>query len=267
MPDTETEPTSNDAVDAVVLASRRSNDFPLRYSFLQTPERTGGGPLASLVNARDKRALLLYLLTITKASKEPWEVTLPAAAWARILDFPLPKSRSALTSVSKAWKRLETFRLIERSRKNRSASINLLREDGTGEPYSLPRPRDRADDRYFGVPLALWAAEDLQGERWYRSLKLPELMVLLIGLSLGDEFLLPRRQGAEWYTTSPATIERGIEGLRLHDLLDVEKRNKKAPLSAAGFTTEHRYTLRPPFGPTGYISGSGSATRTAPTPQ
>ncbi len=264
MLDTEMEPTSNDAVDAVVSTSRRATDFPLRYSFIQAPDRTGGGPLSSLVNARDKRALLLYLLTITKASKEPWEVTLPATAWARILDFPLPKSRSALTSISKAWRRLETFQLIQRSRKNRSVSINLLREDGTGNPYALPKPRDRADDRYFSVPLTLWTAEDPQGERWYRSLKLPELMVLLIGRSLGDEFLLPRRQGAEWYGTSPATLERGIDGLRAHDLLEVDKRNKKAPLSANGYTTETRYTLRPPFGPTGYISGSASRTRVNP---
>ena len=129
MTDTDTDPTTaNAAVDQLVSDSRRSTDFPVRTSFLQSPGRTGGGPLSSLVSARDKRALLLYLLTITKASKEPWEVTLPSVAWARILDLPAPESGSARTAISRAWKRLETLHLIERSAPAHRNSPVLLGE-------------------------------------------------------------------------------------------------------------------------------------------
>lgn len=242
-------------IDALVEESKRDPDFPLRYEFLQ--RRANGnvhpGRLASLVSAGDRRALLLFLMLATKASSEPWSVCLAAPVWARALGLPLPASDTARSTVSKVWLRLERHRLVRRTRKDRKANVYLLREDGSGAAYTLPA---EAKERYFRIPTALWRQGPAHDGRWYQVLSLPELAVLLIGLSLGDRFRLPHEEAPKWYGISPDTAARGLRGLEAHGLLSVEQRRKPAPLTTVGFTTEYRYTLQPPFGPVGHESGS-----------
>jgi hypothetical protein len=94
--------------------------------------------------------------------------------------------------------------------------------------------------------------------RWYQALTLPELTMVLVGRSLGDAFRLPYEMGPDWYGVSADTVARGIHGLQERGLIHVERRFKKAPLSAVGYTAEQRYTLLEPFGPVGHLSGSRS---------
>jgi hypothetical protein len=242
--------TAADTVDEIVKASKRHTYFPLRLEFLQ--RRVDGvmkpGPLAGLVRAGDIRGLKLYLLVITKASHEPYDAKLPAAVWARALGLDLPTNATARSTISKAWLRLQEAHLIKREREERKAKITLLNEDGLGRDYVSP------ENHYFRVPLALWLAGPDNGTRWYEVLSLPELAVLLIGRSLGDNFRLPVEKGPEWYGISADTIGRGIKGLFDRGLLEIDKRFKAAPLSPLGYTAEHRYTLAAPF-KVGRVSG------------
>lgn len=256
------EVSAADTIDAIVRASKRPKDFPLRREFLQrrVDEVVIPGPLSELVKAGDHRALLLFLLLLTKASAQPWDAALPAATWARALDIALPESKSARSTVSKVWMRLENRGLVARTRRERLADVRLLREDGLGEDYTSP---GEVGEPYCKVPLALWLLGPDEAHRWYQALSLPELTVLLIGLSLGDAFRLPYESAPDWYGVSADTINRGVAGLAGRGLLDVNKRFKKAPLSAVGYTAEHLYTLQEPFGPIGYRSGSRGSARNA----
>ncbi|MEX1171818.1 MAG: hypothetical protein WEG56_04305 [Chloroflexota bacterium] len=250
--------TSAETVDAIVEASKRVQDFPLRREFLQRRVEAVvvPGPMGALVKAGDHRALLLFLMLLTKASAPPWNAALPAAAWARALGIDLPESKTARSTISKIWLRLERHGLVSRDRRERLADVFLHREDGLGGEYTSA---GEVGENYFRVPLALWLQGPNDRQRWYQVLSLPELTVLLIGRTLGDGFRLPFESGPDWYGVSADTISRGVTGLKDKGMLDVNKRFKKAPLSAVGYTAEHRYTLQEPFGPIGHPSGSRRA--------
>jgi hypothetical protein len=78
---------------------------------------------------------------------------------------------------------------------------------------------------------------------------LPAKAVLLIALSLQDDFLLPTKQGAKWYGLSIDTVRKGLRTLRLLGVLEMREERKRAPLAPLGFTFERRYTLKEPFRP------------------
>lgn len=253
--------SSYDTLDAILATTKRT-DTPLRLGFVQRrrpkTNKPRPGPLAGLVERHDQQGLLLYLLLVTKASSEPYDAALPAAVWARALGFADPTGRSATTRISRTWGRLEDAKLIERVRRNRKARLTLLRENGNGKPYTLPAT---ARDPYFKVPTALWTATTGDGLRWHEVLTLPELAMLLIARSLSDGFRLPQRDVPAWYGISEDSALRGLTGLASHGILEVAKMSKKAPLAPEGYTIEHRYTLRPPFGPHGRRQGQGGGAR------
>lgn len=252
--------TSADAVDAIVEISNRRSTFPLRRSFIQSGQGPSArpGPLAHLVSAGDRRSLVLYLLLRTKASAPPWNTALPAAAWARALGHDLPESKSARSAVSRCWQRLDALKLVRRDRRDRMADVYLLKEDGSGDPYS---ELGSSREPYIQIPLALWTDGPSEEARWYQVLTLPELTVLMIGLSLGDQFWIPFDQASKWYGVSADTLSRGVNGLASRELLLVEEQHKLAPLSKTGLTVDRRYTLKNPFGPVGRISGSVETSR------
>ena len=248
-------PTSHETVDELVRLSNRS-EVPLRNDFLQIIEDDGTrrpGPLASFVSAGDQRALLLYLLLVTKASAGDFEVALGAPVWARALGLWDPTGKSATSTISKVWLRIERRGLIERQRRNRLAEIQLLREDGSGAPYTHP---GEVKDRHLKLPHAFWTAGPDDDRRWYEVLSLPEVAMLLIARSMADGFRLPFEEAPAWYGISADTAARGLHGLGTHDLIEVAKVFKSAPLAPQGYTAEHHYTLQPPFGPKGVRSAA-----------
>lgn len=248
--------TPHDTVDAIAKSSRRKA-FPLRRVFLQ--QKRGGearpGPLARFVSAGDRTGLLLYFLALTKASQEPWDVSLHSAVWARALDLPLPDTATARGRVSKAWSRLVDRHLVIRARKGRLAKFTLLCEDGSGSAYTRPKTD------YLQVPRGLWTEGPTSSERWYQLLTLPEFAFLVIALSNLDDFPLPIERGPNYYGVSADTLLRGYGGLQNHDLLVVRSSAFTAPLSPTGLSSENRYTLKPPFGPVGKVSKARSRAR------
>ncbi len=253
--------TPHDTVDAIAYSTQREA-FPLRQTFIQQ-KRDGTsvpGPLARFVSAGDKTALLLYFLALTKASKEPWDVALHSAVWARALGLPEPTKHTARGRVSKAWTRLVERQMVARSRRNRTAEFTLLREDGSGNPYT--RPSGKSGDRFVQVPRALWTDGPPGGSsRWFEDLSLPELSFLIIARSNLDFFPLPVERGPAYYGISADTLSRGYRGLRDKNLLEVHRNRIAAPLAPEGYTYENRYTLKPPFGPRGQISTAVSVPR------
>ena len=252
--------TTHDTVDAIAYSTQREA-FPLRQAFIQ--QKLDGasvaGPLATFVSAGDRTALLLYFLALTKASKEPWDVALHSAVWARALGLPEPTGHTARGRVSKAWTRLVHRKLVVRSRRNRTAQFTLLLEDGSGDPYTRPSGKSR---RFINVPRALWTDGPSDGSsRWFEDLSLPELSFLIIALSNLDSFPLPVERGPDYYGISADTLSRGYRGLRDKGLLKVHYQRVTAPLAPEGYTYENRYTLKPPFGPRGQTSTAASVLR------
>jgi len=238
--------TPHATVDGIVGDVRGS--VPIRLGFVQAWEGSEKrpGPLSSFANSGDHRGLLLYLLAMTRATRsDPWDVTLPSAVWARALGVPLPTSRSATSSISKAWLRIERRRLIRRSRSRRMARIELLREDGSGGDYSHPGQ----EGRYFRLPTALWLSGPPDGgSRWFEVLDLPALVMLLVSSTLKAGFAMPAERAPEWYGFSADTAQRGFVSLRERGILNVRRQYRTAPLSALGYTYVNRYTLEKPFG-------------------
>ena len=248
--------TSHDTVDAITKASGRKA-FPLRRVFLQQKRdgETRPGPLAKFVSAGDRTGLLLYFLALTKASQEPWDVSLHSEVWARALGLPLPDRPTARGRVSKAWSRIAERDLVVRARQGRLAKFTLLCEDGSGSPYTRPKKG------YLQVPHGLWTEGPSPSERWYQLLTLPELVFLVIARSNLDAFRLPVERGPEYYDVSADTLQRGYQGLRDRGLLLVRSSTFKAPLLPTGLSYENRYTLQPPFGPFGRVSRARSRAR------
>ncbi|MDQ1492286.1 MAG: hypothetical protein QOD57_3213 [Actinomycetota bacterium] len=229
-------------VAGLVLSSGRpSQSTPLRRTFVQPAERDRqptGGPLAALVRHRDRRALILYLLVLTMASTEPWDARRDSRIWARALD--VGGGRSGREAVSKALRRLRGLQLIVTSRVNRLSAVTMLREDGSGEPYTYPTP-DQRQDRYLRLPFAFWT------DRWYQRLNLPAVAMLLVLLAEKDGVVLPLDRISTWYGISRATAQRGLAELESHGLLQVRTVQRAEPLAPLGFTYDRHHHLQGVF--------------------
>jgi hypothetical protein len=244
---TENSATAKENTVAALLDSARRDHLPLSHSFLQTKTRAGNprpSVVAAFVRTGAERPMAQYLLFHAAASGTDYGVARDSRVWARALglDHALAASRIA---VSKNWAWLERQNLIRRERRGRLSKVILLRDDGSGRAYKHPA---KLRQPYLQLPYAFWR------EGWDAKLDLSSITFLLIALSLGDGFILPHSQVKSWYGISPSTLTKGITGLRRHNLLDVRRDQKDAPLAPEGYTWEHSYTLKPPFGPKGLTS-------------
>lgn len=197
------------------------------------------GPLAQLVRAGAHRTLQQYLLLLALATAKPYEVRRAAAVWHRAL--ALPETANPSSVISKSWRRLADLELVEVRRAGRLSAPRLLREDGTGTPYVPPDGSEQ--NRYFDLPFEYWLGPD----PWYRKLTMPETAMLLVALSLEEEFVLPVAKAPTWYGISKDTAQRGLRGLYQHDILDRRLEWKETTFVDAFYTQERFYRLRPPF--------------------
>jgi hypothetical protein len=234
---------------AFLLARSKRTMTPILKGFVQKPRGTAdrSGPLSSFVRNRDLRGLqaMLFLLSINSSGSGPdgWSTTLPIPVWARALDLTRGATEaSAATAVSKVLSRLEQRKLIERSRRGRERKIRvtLLREDGSGQPYTRPGSAGNSD-RYLQLPHTYW----LDG--WFQQLDLPATAMLLVALHEKPTFQLPTENMPSWYGWSADTAERGFALLEKHGLVSKATRFKKAPLSPSGLAKINEYTLTGPF--------------------
>lgn len=214
---------------------QRRSSTQLRRTFLTT-DSEASAPLAVIVESRRSRALDMLLLLHCAAGRKPWDVGLPAMAWARAL--ALPQTVSSETTISKNWSWLEKEKLIRSERHQRLRQVFLCREDGSGEVYERP---DGSNHGFFHLPF------DYFTSRWHQKLKMPGKAVLLIALSREPEFILPAEHATDWYGVSADTLQRGLDELRNADLLSVRTASRKAPSARYGVTHDHHYRLKEPF--------------------
>jgi hypothetical protein len=243
-------PTQQETIGELLARSKR-DAVPIRWSFVQrgTRKRPQPGPLAEFVHRHDERALDLYLLVHAAASAAPWDVDLPARVWARMLGL---RGSGGPSAVSKTWKRLEDRGLIDRTRVQRRASITLLREGGDGDPYAHPGAGPKSTrEPYLKLPYAYWE------DGWYQKLRLPGKAMLLIALSLEDDFILPEERAPAWYDVSADFAGDGLRALKKLEVLSSRTDYIKSSLTVTGWTEERSYTLQPPFGPHGRSRQTG----------
>ncbi|WP_157631081.1 hypothetical protein [Kribbella catacumbae] len=195
-----------------------------------------------MVRAHDERALDLFLLHRLTASHADWDTTHEAMVWARALGLTTPQDTGA-AAVSKVWVKLDRkYRLVERERRGRLATVTSLLEDGSGDPYIPPKG---VGDSYIRLPFAYWA------DGWYRTLRLPGKAVLLIALSLSRKpaFKLPTERAPKWYGISADTAERGLRELQDRKLLSRGHSLREDWLSGTVTTREYHYSVLDPFLP------------------
>jgi DNA-binding MarR family transcriptional regulator len=254
--------SQDETIGLLLERSQRPNDrVPLRESFVQQRRKDGtprGGPLRLL--ARDDRGLQLFLLAHAVTSGGDFSVTEWSTTWARTVG--LYDDKSAMTAVSRAWKRLEDARLIRRERgQGGKVKVTVLREDGKGRAYQHPHEKG---ELYFGVPFAYWTAP----ERWHDTLTMPAKVMLLVTLSLRQvEFPMPQDRVPEWYDISADTAMRGLGELIDRDVLEVVREDWfKTLKSKTGLASQHLYRLKPPFDLKGRGMGTARRRRRASTP-
>ena len=197
--------TRQETIDALLDDARRES-VPIRRIFVQqgTQREPRAGLLADFVQAGSDRTLELYLLVHAVAARKPFDVRRDSRVWARMVGLDdSPSSRSA---VSKSWRWLQERQLVSVERVGRLASVTILREDGKGRPYRHPGQKPRSG--YFQLPFTYWR------DGWHERLTVPGKAMLLIALSLQDDFPLPYSKAPSWYGIAPSTAERGLRELR-----------------------------------------------------
>lgn len=233
-------------------SARPNNALPIRTSFVQAKDSrgraAGPGPLAAFVGNGDETGLDLNLLVRSVASgdgEHGYSVRQSSKVWARALQHCGCQITAA--AVSKAWGRLEARKMVSRKRSRRLASVTVLREDGSGGSYSHPA-EDHARGKgpsagptYFQLPFEYWV------DGWSNRLTLPGKAMLLVSLSLPDDFALPVERTPEWYGWSADTALRGFNELARAKLLGKRRESRVAPLAPEGFTVSNHYTLLSPF--------------------
>jgi len=239
-------PTRQQQLEAILEESQRPGRVPIRNAFVQQRHGTiaGPGPLSEIVRRGRHSALDQYMITLGWASGGDHDVRRHAKIWARAIG--VQTDEAGRRTVSRNWRLLQDLQLIEVRRVRRLASVQLLREDGSGEPYNHP---SQSGAKYFQVPFMFWTDE------WVERLSLPGKAMLLVSMSLPDFFRLPADRGPAWYGLSESTVERGLRELRRADLLQAWRAPKLAPLTPSGYTVENFYRLRFPFGPRGRVAG------------
>ncbi|WP_150236380.1 hypothetical protein [Nocardiopsis quinghaiensis] len=242
-----------------LLEKARRKKTPLRRGFVQAPPGSDNreGPLAQFVSNSDRRGLLAYLLVLAVTSAEDsqdgWTTTRDSLVWARALDFTETATESsARTAVRKAFARLEERKLLicAHTGKSSRASVTLLREDGSGTPYTHPGKKEgpdaKAEGRYFQISNRLWTDGYVDG------LGLPAIAMLLVLLAErgARTDALRLEQMPDWYGWSADSAARGLKQLEEAKIVTTDKVYRKEPLLAQGWTAVNTYAVEPPFGPT-----------------
>jgi hypothetical protein len=165
---------------AVFLAAVRAMDrragrgAPVRDSFFRhAVDGQTRYPLAQLMSSRrgasgggrgGKTRLALYLSLLWVASGEGHASHRSARFWADLLDLPDPEHAGSRT-VRSTWSELAARNLVSITKSEvagNAPTVRLLREDGSGQAYTIPVGRD--GDTYRRVPEEAWRSLLPNGE-------------------------------------------------------------------------------------------------------
>lgn len=206
-------------------SSGRRRSVPVRTAFARDLTESQGAPMGKLIaiGGRGGEVLLkLYLALIWRSSAKPFATKLSARKWAELLALPDPTKNGA-RRVSDGLKTLADQRLIAvEQRRGEPPLVTLLREDGSAQPYYVPRGAN--GDFYFQIPAQLWTTGQLQ------KLSAPGLAMLMAVLaeqkqdSPGSPVWWSTTRFPGRYGLSPATRARGTRELKDVGLLEVDRK-------------------------------------------
>lgn len=231
--------TAQETLDDLLRFSRqRRSSTPLRRALLQNPNRRDiPGPLHRFVVGRRELAFDLYLLLHCGAAAPPFDVMLPAMAWARALDRP--QTITSETTISKNCTWLEHQQLVRSERAQRLRKLYLLHEDASGQDYT--RPKGGEGHGFFHLPFAYFT------ERWHQKISLRAKATLIICLAQAPTFELRTEHATGRYGLSPDSMQRGLDELRDQGLLKTSPDYRPAPRARLGFTQVHIHQLQGDF--------------------
>jgi hypothetical protein len=220
----------------------------IRNIFVQ--DRIGGkgvgSTLGRLVEARQPRALLAYLLLLMSWSAiDKMPEPLEAAVWARALSPNPPADPIPASAMTRVWNKLVELGLITRQREARLVRIGPRREDGKRD-YSRPRPDESKSvrEKFFVLPDVFWTDD------WHETLSMPGIAMLLILLeeTTGrDEVHLAYERAPAWYGISPKTMQNGLDELRRLGLATMREEWVRSDFSKIGKKQRRYYQLTGPF--------------------
>ncbi|WP_216589222.1 hypothetical protein [Streptomyces brasiliscabiei] len=233
-------PEANTRAAQQALFKRVKRTFvPIRKTFVQAEreKECRHAPLKEFIVNRNRRALDAYLMTLASYGDDGQPTQLHSAAWARLIGIPT-SNKSPGTAVTRTFEWLQDRHLltITRARGSQYISVTLLREDGSGQPYTRPKGASEAD-RFLKLPHAFWE----QG--FDEKIDLPGLAMLLAVAREKPWKDFPSEKAPEWYGWSADTTLRGLHQILELGLVEREEAFRPEPLSPLGYTRIHKYNL------------------------
>lgn len=236
--------TGADARTELLRRARGRTPVPLRKAFVQKPPGADcrHGPLKDFVANGDLRGLRAYLVTVAATShpnQDGWTTTFDSRVWARLLDVDKTATDAAArTGAARTLQRLEDRKLVRcfRARGSSVIAVTLLREDGSGDPYT--RPDGSTDqDRFIRLPPAFWIGG------YDAKVDIPALAMFLAVAHAKPWSAFPATRMEQWYGWSEDTTLRGIKKLLELGLIERRETYQKAPLSPTGLTMTYQFRL------------------------
>ncbi len=236
MPQKLTTALQREMFDAVQLrmGPRRGLGAPLRDVFFQhEADGVRQYPLARLMSSRStsgggrggKTRVALYLSLIWVASGGDHSTDRPSRFWAGLLGLPDP-DRSGGRVVRSTWRELQARRLVALTPGDHEGAVptvRLLREDGSGRPYTIPD--GSPGETYRRIPEFAWrrlfAEPELTG---------PGLAMYLVALRTAyraqrlDELTFPSAYFLTEYGLGDSTRKSGLRNLSDLGVLDPHRR-------------------------------------------
>lgn len=148
----------------------RNRELQIRRSFvLGRPNKSEIPALARVMRGGGRGGdvrLKLLLSLLWLGAKEPYDTTLPARTWAELVGLPDPQVKGA-RRVRDALDWLVERKFVEiETQPGQPHVVYLLREEGTGAPYTVPgqaaarakeRGRGVTAHRYVRLPATIWS--------------------------------------------------------------------------------------------------------------
>lgn len=212
------------------MGRRQGMGAPVRDVFFKTEiDGKTHYPLARLMSSRSgpgggrggQSRLALYLSLLWVASGKDHSSQRPANFWAGLLGLPDPDDAGSRV-VRSAWKELEVRQLVTLAGGTYDGdvpTVTLLREDGSGAPYTIPTGRN--GDYYRRVPEQAW--NRLIGEP---SLTGPGLAMYLVAVRTAEQarrntgLTFPRAYFQSEYGLGDSTRKSGLRNLSEMAVLD-----------------------------------------------
>lgn len=201
----------------IEMHQRMSLGAPIREEFVERPGKDKASPMTRLMSSRKSsgggrggRLRLATELTLLWAlAKFPHTATRPQAVWATLMGLEDPEGNGT-RSVRASLAELETRSLVKRESVPEAgkSTIRLLKEDGSGDPYTIPNGHE---DMYFRIPPTLWTT-GLIGR-----LSGPGLYMYVLAMELKRRrdipLYFPEERLNDRYSLSPTTRKNGLKNL------------------------------------------------------